>query len=568
MKRTPLVSSLFRDSKSIKSKLTLTISFVVILLITISSVFFTMMLLSELRRSLVKRGVMITRSMALVSENLIASFNFSEVERGAAELVENDREIVYVILEGADGRVIVSRDKTSTTANPLVDADKVISQILVEEDGNVENMEIRMLDHHGLECIDVMSLVKAGDRTIAKLRIGLTTRYLNLSLFKSVFIAVGMIIFFSLMGVFISIRFSLHFSTPILNLKSATEEMQNKNFDYKIEVLSNDEIGLLADAFDEMRVSIKRYSSSLKELNQNLEIKVEERTRELQNVLHEVNILHEQKKGDYYLTANLLQPLIGNFIENSNVKIEYFLNQKMKFEFRNSASQIGGDFVLADNLRLGNKNYRFLCNADAMGKSMQGAGGALIFGSVIRSILNRTQYTDHLTLVTKPEEWLEDCYIELVKVFYSMQGTMSVSCILGLLDDQTGSLFSLNAGHPPLILYRDGKASFLEEQDSVNQKIGESFAYEKIRNNDLKITKVLLRRHDRLLFGSDGKDDILLLSEDTSKREINSNDHFFLECLEEANGDLHGVLAAIERRGTLMDDFSLLSVEFINPMAL
>jgi serine phosphatase RsbU (regulator of sigma subunit) len=389
-----------------------------------------------------------------------------------------------------------------------------------------------------------------------------------LSLLKSILIAVAMIVFFSMLGVFISIRFSLHFSTPILNLKSATEEMQNKNFDYKIEVLSNDEIGLLADAFDEMRVSIKSYSSSLRELNQNLEIKVEERTRELQNVLHEVNILHEQKKGDYYLTANLLQPLIGNFIENSNVKIEYLLNQKMKFEFRNSASQIGGDFVLADNLKLGNKNYRFLCNADAMGKSMQGAGGALIFGSVIRSILNRTQYTDHLNEITKPEEWLEDCYIELVKVFYSMQGTMSVSCILALLDDQTGSLISLNAGHPPLILYRDGKASFLEEEESLNQKIGESFAYEKIRNNDLKIKKILLRRHDKLLFGSDGKDDILLLSEDSAKREINSNDQFFLECLEEANGDLHGVLAAIEKRGSLMDDFSLLSIEFINPTAL
>jgi serine phosphatase RsbU (regulator of sigma subunit) len=547
MNNIPWISSLFRDSKSIKSKLTLTISFVVILLITISSIFFTMMLLSELRRSLVKRGVMITRSMALVSENLIASFNFSEVERGAAELVDNDREIVYVILESGDGNIIVSRDKTSIS-NPSVGVvDKEISKILAEEDGNVQNMEIRMLD-----------LIKAGDRTIAKLRIGLTTRFLNLSLLKSIFIAIGMIIFFSLMGIFISIRFSLHFSTPILNLKTATEEMQNKNFDYKIEVLSNDEIGLLADAFDEMRVSIKSYSSSLKELNQNLEIKVDERTRELQNVLHEVNILHEQKKGDYYLTANLLQPLIGNFIENSNVKIEYLINQKMKFEFRNSASQIGGDFVLADNLRLGNKNYR---------KSMQGAGGALIFGSVIRSILNRTQYTDHLTEVTKPNEWLEDCYIELVKVFYSMQGTMSVSCILALLDDQTGSLFSLNAGHPPLILYRDGKANFLDEE-SVNQKIGESFAYEKIRKNDLKISKVLLRRHDRLLFGSDGKDDILLISEDATKREINSNDHFFLECLEEANGDLHKVLSSIEKRGTLMDDFSLLSIEFINPMAL
>ncbi len=555
MKTIPWISSLFRDSKSIKSKLTITIYFIVILLLTISSIFFTMILLSQLKRSLVKRGVMITRSMALVSENLIASFNFSEVERGAAELVENDIEIVYVILESDDGKVIVSRDKTAQ--NGASSSDYVISELRAEEDGNVQNMEIRMIEHNKMECIDVLSHVKAGDKTIAKLRIGLTTKYLNLSLYKTVFIAIVMIIAFSLMGVFISIRFSLHFSTPILNLKNATEEMQNKNFDYKIEVLSSDEIGLLADAFDEMRVSIKTYSSSLQELNLNLEKKVEERTRELQNVLH------EQKKGDYYLTANLLQPLIGNFIENGNVKIEYILNQKMKFEFRKSSAQIGGDFILCDTLSLQNKDFRFLCNADAMGKSMQGAGGALIFGSVIRSILNRTQYSGNLLQTITPAEWLEDCYIELVKVFYSMQGTMSVSCILALLDDQKGHLFALNAGHPAPVLYRDGKASFLVE-DAVNQKIGESFAYEKIHNNNLKISSIQFEKDDILLFGSDGKDDILLTITETNTREINSDDSLFLRCIEEAKGDIHQVYVVIEKRGSLMDDFSLLSVEFKN----
>lgn len=507
---------------------------------------------------------MITRSMALVSENLIASFNFSEVERGAAELVENDIEIVYVILESEDGTAIVSRDKSSKEKNINSIKDRVISELFIEQDGsNAKNMEIKMVEHNGMECIDVMSHVKAGDQIIAKLRIGLTTEYLNLSLYKSVFISVLMIAAFSLLGVFISIRFSLHFSTPILNLKNATEEMQNKNFDYKIEVLSNDEIGLLANAFDEMRVSIKTYSKSLTELNQNLEKKVEERTRELQNVLHEVNVLHEQKKGDYYLTANLLQPLIGNFITNENVNISYFLNQKMKFEFRKSASEIGGDFILCDTLRLADKDFLFFCNADAMGKSMQGAGGALIFGSVIRAILNRTQYSGNLLHVNRPEEWLEDCYVELVKVFYSMQGTMSVSCILALMDDLTGRIYSLNAGHPPIVLYRDEKANFLEKGEP-NQKIGESFNYEKIHNNNLKIEKNKLFKGDILIFGSDGKDDILIINSETKMKEINSDDHLFLECIEETKGDIQKVLTAIEKRGSLMDDFSLLSIELKN----
>ena len=52
--------------------------------------------------------------------------------------------------------------------------------------------------------------------------------------------------------------------------------MQNKNFDYKIEVLSNDEkLGFLRMPLMKCRVSIKKNSSSLRELNQNNKIKVE-----------------------------------------------------------------------------------------------------------------------------------------------------------------------------------------------------------------------------------------------------------------------------------------------------
>ncbi|HNK58699.1 MAG TPA: SpoIIE family protein phosphatase, partial [Leptospiraceae bacterium] len=132
-----------------------------------------------------------------------------------------------------------------------------------------------------------------------------------------------------------------------------------------------------------------------------------------------------------------------------------------------------------------------------------------------------------------------------------------------LLDDETGRMHALNAGHPPIVLFRDGKASFLGEND-VNQKIGESFVYEKIRNNNLKISHISLNHQDVLFFGSDGKDDVLLKGNDSGKREINSSDQFFLACLEEAKGDIYKVESVIQNKASLMDDYSLLRIEFTN----
>lgn len=68
------------------------------------------------------------------------------------------------------------------------------------------------------------------------------------------------------------------------NLTLAAREIANENFDINIEVTSSDELGVLAQSFNGMSKKIKNLLSELKKYTVELEVLVEERTRDLQNL--------------------------------------------------------------------------------------------------------------------------------------------------------------------------------------------------------------------------------------------------------------------------------------------
>ena len=118
-----------------------------------------------------------------------------------------------------------------------------------------------------------------------------------------------------------------------------------------------------------------------------LEDKVVQRTSELSKTLDEVQRLKHMQDGDYFLTTLLLQPLGLNSVESENFSVEAFSRQKKKFSFKQRDYEIGGDLNISCTLTLRGRKYTLVLNADAMGKSIQGAGGVLVLGSIMRAII-------------------------------------------------------------------------------------------------------------------------------------------------------------------------------------
>ncbi|MDX1961384.1 MAG: SpoIIE family protein phosphatase [Leptospiraceae bacterium] len=353
------------------------------------------------------------------------------------------------------------------------------------------------------------------------------------------------------------IFFESSLTKPLNQLLRGVHKVNLGNLDVVVPIKVQDEIGFLSSSFNSMVASIKQAKEELQDYANTLEEKVEERTKEVQEKMNEVQALKIQQDGDYFLTSLLTKPLFINANKSEIVKVDFIIRQKKNFEFRNKAAELGGDVCITGNLKLGKQNkfrrYTMAMNGDAMGKSMQGAGGSLVMGVVMNSIMARSASGGKI-LDTTPEKWLTDAYNECHSVFKSFNGSMVLSATVTLIDDSTGDMFYWNAEHPFSILYRDAKASFIEE-DLQLRKLGLESEYE------FKVRRFKLLPGDVLLLASDGRDDIDLTPNEPV-RTINDDESLILGIVEEAKCDLDLIEKILRKKGNITDDLSMVKVMY------
>jgi tetratricopeptide (TPR) repeat protein len=192
-------------------------------------------------------------------------------------------------------------------------------------------------------------------------------------------------------------------------------------------------------------------------------------------------------------------------------------------------------------------------NGDAMGKSMQGAGGSLVMGVVMNSIMARSASNKRILDIT-PEKWLTDVYLETNSVFKTFNGTMVLSATVALIDDITGKMFYWNAEHPFSVLYRDETASFIEPGLRL-RKLGLESEYE------FAVYEFQMEPGDVFLLASDGRDDIDLTPTE-AVRTINDDEMVFLQVVEEAGCDVDTMVKILKSKGDITDDLSFVKVSF------
>ncbi|MBK8394368.1 MAG: SpoIIE family protein phosphatase [Leptospiraceae bacterium] len=278
------------------------------------------------------------------------------------------------------------------------------------------------------------------------------------------------------------------------------------------------------------------------------------KNNELNFSLNKILILKQQQDADYALTARLMEPFGSNTVNSPSVNIEFFLKQKKSFTFKNHDLEIGGDLLISDELYFNNKKFIFFLNADAMGKSMQGACGALVLGVLIKSMVLNSKNQIHIDNQSA-KLWLLNVTAEIHRIFESFEGSMLASFIIGLLEEKTGQVFYINAEHPEPILYRDETVSFIESKYKYT-KIGTL----ELQQNFDNIEFLQLEINDVLFIGSDGKDDILL--NENLKKIINEDEYFFSRIVRKSKGDINLIVKEIISLGDLIDDLSILKISF------
>jgi HAMP domain-containing protein len=359
----------------------------------------------------------------------------------------------------------------------------------------------------------------------------------------------GTSIFIFVIVSFFGYTFSKDIIKAIKSLNNAMKNIDESESHKSLDIKRRDEIGEITKVFITMKEEIINHQK-------NLESTIDKRTSELKESLKQITILKELQDGDYFLTSQLIKPLLSNNLFTERVSITSIIRQKKKFTFKKWNSELGGDLNIINKLILKDREYIVFLNADAMGKSIQGAGGALVMGTVFKSILSRNSW-DKISRDKSPERWLYDCYLELQNVFLSFDGSMLVSAIIGLIDNISGTVYCLNADHPRMVLYRDELGSFCFNEIHIN-KLGMETPME-----DFKISVLQMENGDSLFLGSDGRDDILIESD--SGEVLNEDENKFLEFVNQSHGDLDKLEFYIINSGKMIDDLSLMKVHFNTP---
>ncbi|MCB1189132.1 MAG: SpoIIE family protein phosphatase [Leptospiraceae bacterium] len=371
----------------------------------------------------------------------------------------------------------------------------------------------------------------------------ITLKLLYVLLIAVVFVSIGTPIFLS-----------RAIAEPLKTLLNGIRKVREGKLDVNLPIKIHDEIGYLTGVFNSMVHSIDMSKKKLEEYSNHLEDMVSTRTKELQKSLKEIQDLKEKQDGDYFLTTLLLNPLIKNNASSDRVRIDFLVKQNKEFFFREKIYDIGGDICISENIELRGKRYTVFLNADAMGKSIQGAGGVLVIGSVFQSIIQRTMtYEYHFNLY--PEKWIKNAFKDMHKVFESFDCSMLISTIFGLLDEDNGQVYYINAEHPWIILYRDNIASFLEDKVNI-RKLGTPGL-----EGELYVSTFLLKQGDILIMGSDGKDDVIFENA-FGEKVINEDELFILSRVMESKGNIERIYESISKSFELKDDISLLSIQY------
>jgi signal transduction histidine kinase len=134
----------------------------------------------------------------------------------------------------------------------------------------------------------------------------------------------------SLLAAFLlSVRLQRVISGPILQLAQAVQTVTlEKDYSLRVRKQSNDELGQLMDGFNEMLAQIQQRDAALKSARDHLEARVEERTRELENV-HKLLVVASRQGGMAEIATNVLHN-VGNVLNSVNVSAGLILERVRK----------------------------------------------------------------------------------------------------------------------------------------------------------------------------------------------------------------------------------------------
>jgi len=285
---------------SLRFKATVAISGLIMLTSIVLSVFMFSHLRSEMKQELLKRGETAVRQIASSCEYGVITENTVELENILQTLTFQD-DFVYAIVQDSTGKILIQNDLVGAAElfrwiankdfvkNFARDTTEVYYRTVPEL--NMDFMELSFpvrtmsfdmsLEDLGTTVIDE-DIYSADMEKIGLVKIGLSLEQMHSKVYETAKMIVLLTIIVTLAVIVLTAMMINVIIKPIDKLVMATETIATGDLTHLVEEGSLKEISRLAKAFNVMVESLRESRNEIEMYNRTLEIKIAERTKELE----------------------------------------------------------------------------------------------------------------------------------------------------------------------------------------------------------------------------------------------------------------------------------------------
>ncbi len=221
----------------------------VIILIVGLSVIISLYINSVVRgffeRELQRRGIILAQQAAKAAETPILNMDSASVYE-LVDRVQSSGDVDYVLVEDARGVVLAHTFSIDTLPKKFVEANLPRKN---------DTLRIAKVIFNRMAYIDIAVPILGGE--LGAVRVGISLLHVKRQvnqIMKSLFVIVLLVL---LGGIALAIIFANSIVNPIVHLTEVANKISMGDFDVKIDVRSNDEIGELAQAIERMARSLQ-----------------------------------------------------------------------------------------------------------------------------------------------------------------------------------------------------------------------------------------------------------------------------------------------------------------------
>ncbi|MGR8934353.1 MAG: ATP-binding protein [Gammaproteobacteria bacterium] len=262
-----------------------------------------------MKANLVERGSALSNLLLAQVENDVAAFNFSHIAVTLNNVIQESPLLAYGILMNTEGVAFIHTAQPELQQDVLDDAPSRFA---------LAQHKLTYREYPTRNVTEFILPIHFANNPWGVLRLGFTMQELQKEIARSkddiaatihglLLSTAATAAFFILLGSILVLVISTTLSRPLMRLTESVRELARGNYDAAMLLLdtprnskkrkpkSEDEIGVLAQSFADMANEIRQSHRQLEEYNRTLEIKVKDRTLELELANEKLKELDQMK---------------------------------------------------------------------------------------------------------------------------------------------------------------------------------------------------------------------------------------------------------------------------------